>query len=269
MHVGFDWGYDTTENFHFLEGLWDFLDDTRSRATLFVVGNVAERLAQSGISKRVEVASLGMSGEAVAELDEDKLLEELKSSKAMLESMFHGKVKGFRAPGFRPNLKQWELLKLLGYEYSSSTLPSVIPRRHGVPREPFRFQGIVELPASGLFLPFGLTLLRFFPPAKLLSARTFVYSTTELIAKAPNTSLPRRLLAGFRRGKPARKVLYDYLYGHAPTSSVEQYLRERESFPEREPTFNNNSFNFPSVPTKWKTSLSGALSGFRRFLRRG
>jgi hypothetical protein len=235
VDVEHDWGAATNQNLQFLRGLFDFLDDTGGSATLFVLGEVAEKLAETGVPKGVEVASHGMSHANLQQVSEDELAEEVAQSKAVLETAFNRKVKGFRAPYFLPPDNLWEVLHATGYEYSSSLVAGWFPRRYHnkVASKPFDRDGVKELPVPTFrFLPFafGLSFMRLlWPVSKLLVPNKpylFYYHTTELMATPPGDEEPRwvRLLYGLHRGMRARRMLYGFLEGKAPTSSVEQVL---------------------------------------------
>lgn len=235
VDVEHDWGGSTTENFQFLTGLFNFLDDTDSRATLFVLGEVAEKLAEFGVSKRVEIASHSMSHTNLREASEDELVDELQGSKNLLERTFGTKVYGFRAPYFMPPENLWEVLKRLDYLYSSSLVAGWFPGRYHnrIKAKPFSKGGIKEYPVQSfrlIPLPFGLSFMRLlYPLSKLLVPKKpymFYYHTTELLKgwPGPGEPLPVRVLYGINRGMRARRILYEFLERHAPTQSIRDHI---------------------------------------------
>ena len=231
VNVGHDWGYKTLGRLVFLRGLFDFLEDNDSSATLFVVGNIAEKVEEFGVPKRVEIASHSMNHQDMSVLTEEEILTELQESKATLETVFKTKVHGFRAPNFIPPKNLWILLRDLGYTYSSSLVAGRFPGRYSnkISDRPFDKDGIKEYPIQGVKLfktPFGFPFVRSFHPlSKILAPEPYIfyYHLTELLEKRPGPEVPlyARLLGGMHRGRGARKILYNFLNDNAPTKSIQ------------------------------------------------
>ncbi|MBR9689342.1 MAG: polysaccharide deacetylase family protein [Candidatus Altiarchaeota archaeon] len=230
-----DWGDDTINNFIFLDGLFNWLDDTKSSATLFVVGDVAEKLQEKGIPKTVEIASHSMTHTNLKTLTENDLLDEIQESKAILELTFKKKIKGFRAPYFTAPDNLWELLSHTGYSYSSSLVAGWFPGRYynRIKPHPFEKGGIKEMPIQSFrFVPiaFGLPFFRlFWPLSKLIVPKNpyiFYYHPTELLptSPGPNEKILTRFIYGLHKGRRARRLLYEVLGKAGTTQSIEDYL---------------------------------------------
>jgi polysaccharide deacetylase family protein (PEP-CTERM system associated) len=167
--------------------LLDFLDAHRVRATVFVVGAVAEE--EPGLVREIgerghELALHGMRHVPLVAYDPEPLRAELQAGKALLEDLGGAPVVGFRAPTFslvRSTVWATEVLAETGFTYSSSVLPARSPL-FGFPEAPavpFRWPaGIAELPCpvvrmGGYGIPYlGGTYLRVLPwPAVRLALR--------------------------------------------------------------------------------------------------
>jgi len=231
VDVEYDWGYETLDNLVFLRGLFDFLDDSDSSATVFIAGNIAEKVEEVGVSKRVEIASHSMTHPYMRTLTEEEVLSELQESKVMLEKVFNTKVHGFRAPYFMPPENLWILLRDLGYTYSSSLVAGRFPGKYNnkISNRPFEKDGIKEYPIQGAKLlktPFGFPFMRFLHPFSKVfipnELYMFYYNLSELLEKRPGPKEPiyTRLLYGIRRGRKARKILYNFLNENVPTKSI-------------------------------------------------
>ena len=231
-----DWGMETTKNFQFLSGLFNWLEDTKSSATFFVAGNIAEPLNEVGVPKRVEIASHTMNHVNLQKVSENDVINEVQESKATLESIFNTKVNGFRAPYFLAPENLWEVLSQNGYTYSSSLAVGWFPKRYynRIKPKPFKRNGVTELPVPKFrFIPFafGLPFMRLmWPISKLLTPRNpymFYYHPTELLAEKPGPQEGKyvSLLYGLHRGQRARRLLYDFLEKKEQTTSIEKYLK--------------------------------------------
>ena len=235
VDVEYDWGYRSTESLGFLPKLFDFLESTDSSATLFVLGEVAEKLSETGVPKTVEIASHSLHHSNLRSLATEQLRQEIIQSKKVLEKQFRTKVRGFRAPYFIAPDSLWSELSSAGYTYSSSLVSGFFPGRYNnrIPEKPFKKDGIFEVPVQSfrlVGLPFGLSFMRlFFPVSKILAPKTpgmFYFHPTELLDRPPGPAEPFliRLLYRRNRGKKAEKILFDFLQEHSPTQSVRQAL---------------------------------------------
>jgi polysaccharide deacetylase family protein (PEP-CTERM system associated) len=152
--------------------LLDLLAEAQTRATFFVVGQVAQhnpalirRMAREGH----EVASHSWDHRRVHHFTPTSFREDLLRSKEALEDLTGQPVVGFRAPTFsiqRETAWALDVLAESGMDYDSSIYP-VRHDRYGVPaapRGPFRAQGkrlsLLELPPAtlrcgGMNLPMG------------------------------------------------------------------------------------------------------------------
>lgn len=169
--------------------LLELFAEADSRATFFVLGDVAEKFP--ALLRRIhaaghEVGSHGHHHRRVMEMTQRELREELSRSKAVLEDAIGAAVHGFRAPYFSIKADvRWpvDLVAAVGFTYDASILP--IDRPPGLelvtPRAPYRLHnGMLEAPVAMLrFGPWHLPLasgagLRLLPSAWLLSLiRTF------------------------------------------------------------------------------------------------
>ena len=126
----------------------DLLDRYQTKASFFVVGEVAEQnpgLIQSIFQKGHEIGCHGFSHKPLWKLDETLFREELKHFHSIMEGIL-GKIAiiGFRAPCFSiDNRNKWALKVLLdfGYQYDASIFPLKINPLYGVsgaPTRPYR-----------------------------------------------------------------------------------------------------------------------------------
>jgi polysaccharide deacetylase family protein (PEP-CTERM system associated) len=139
------------------------LDDTRSHATFFTLGWIAERYPQ--LVKRIvdgghELASHGYGHQRASELSRDEFFHDISRAKKILEDLGSRPVIGYRAPSFsigENNLWALDSLAEAGYEYSSSIYP-IRHDHYGMPNAPrfaFRSSGtksLLELPATTIRL---------------------------------------------------------------------------------------------------------------------
>lgn len=151
------------------EKLLELFDVCNITATFFVLGWIAERyphlLARiSGAGH--EVASHGMRHTRVSAQKPDEFLEDIRTSKQILEDCTGKAVKGYRAASFSINAATpWAFEKLVeaGFLYSSSVYPvrhdhygmPDAPRFawHPVSGEPFREIPLTTCNLSGLNVP--------------------------------------------------------------------------------------------------------------------
>lgn len=112
----------------------EILAAQKVRATLFVLGWVAERCPQ--IVRAIaaaghEVASHGYGHELVYSLGPDEFREDVLRSKKHLEDLTGKPVRGYRAPCF--SITSWAvpILQEAGFDYDSSVVPTVAHDRYG------------------------------------------------------------------------------------------------------------------------------------------
>jgi polysaccharide deacetylase family protein (PEP-CTERM system associated) len=141
-----------------------------TRATFFVLGWVAERfpaLVKAIARDGHEVASHGQEHRLVYDLTPAAFREDVRRSKALLESAISAEVIGYRAPSYSVTPKSlWALDVLIeeGFRYDASIFP-IHHDRYGIPispRHPYRLQrarDLVEAPASTVrWGPFNLPI---------------------------------------------------------------------------------------------------------------
>lgn len=139
-----------------LEPLLQRLDEWKSRATFFVVG---ELVSQSAPLLRLlhqnghEIALHGYTHRFLRDLHHDEFEREVAQGRDAIEQLVQTPVVGFRAPYFSLTKETpWAPLVLAasGFAYSSSVLPARNPQAgfRNAPREPFFWpSGVVEFPA--------------------------------------------------------------------------------------------------------------------------
>ncbi len=162
--------------------LLDLFDESRIRATFFVLGWVAERhtaMVRAISDRGHEVASHGYSHRLVYTQTEEEFKAETVRAKSLLENITGSRVRGYRAASFsigRRNLWALDVLADAGFDYDSSLFP-IVHDRYGIPGAPRHIhvvktptgRRLIEIPPStlrvgGLVLPFGGGgYLRLFP----------------------------------------------------------------------------------------------------------
>ena len=135
------------------------LDEADAKATFFTLGWIAERYPQ--VVRRIvdgghELASHGYGHQRASDLTPEQFRDDITRAKRILEDLGGVAIRGYRAPSFSINRKNWWAVSELenaGYVYSSSIYP-VKHDHYGMPDAP-RFphrpngeQGILELPPT-------------------------------------------------------------------------------------------------------------------------
>jgi polysaccharide deacetylase family protein (PEP-CTERM system associated) len=135
------------------------LDEADARATFFTLGWIAERYPQ--VVRRIvdnghELASHGYGHQRASDLTPGQFRDDITRAKQLLEDLGGVVIRGYRAPSFSINRKNWwavEELENAGYVYSSSIYP-VRHDHYGMPDAP-RFAhrpngegGLLELPPT-------------------------------------------------------------------------------------------------------------------------
>jgi polysaccharide deacetylase family protein (PEP-CTERM system associated) len=147
--------------FRQMDVLLELLDQHRSRATFFVLGNVAERFPQ--LIRRIsaeghEIAAHGYAHLCVYQLSRKQFEDDTRRARDILRDTVGVPVLGYRAPLFSINTRSlWalEVLAELGFRYDSSIFP-IHHRRYGIPGfavSPARYKlpgcrQIIELPLA-------------------------------------------------------------------------------------------------------------------------
>ncbi len=123
------------------EPILNLLDSHNTKATFFVLGEVAEKypeLIKEIYDKGHEIASHSYSHRTLYELGKEEFREEIKKSVSILKKITGENVKGFRAPTFSINNEtKWALniLENFGFKYDSSIFP-MRTNLYGVPNAP-------------------------------------------------------------------------------------------------------------------------------------
>jgi len=140
-----------------VDRLIEVLEAHEAHATFFTLGWIAQRFPQ--VVRRIvnaghEVGSHGYGHERATELTKNRLMEDLRRAKAILEDTTGARVNGYRAPSFsigQGNLWAFECIVETGHRYSSSIYP-VRHDHYGMPHAPrFPFEacaGLIELPVT-------------------------------------------------------------------------------------------------------------------------
>ena len=135
--------------------LLDLFAANNVKSTFFTLGWVAQRCPD--VIKRIvreghELASHGLAHQRATTMTEKQLYDDIKQSKDILENIGGVALKGYRAPSFSindTNIWAYDILKELGFIYSSSTYP-IKHDLYGVPEWPrFRYErdnGLIEIP---------------------------------------------------------------------------------------------------------------------------
>ena len=232
------------------------LEDTRSQATFFVLGWIAERYPE--LVRRIaaaghEVASHGYAHRRATEQSREEFLQDIRRAKALLEDLGGKEVKGYRAPSFSvgaANPWAFDCIAQAGYRYSSSVYP-IRHDHYGMPHAP-RFayrarEGLIEIPVSTARfsrtnLPAGgggyFRLLPYAVSRALIRAvnrvdrrpAVFYLHPWELDPeqpRIPGTSLKTRFrhYVNLRRTQPRlRRLLSDFRWGRADRIFMEAQL---------------------------------------------
>ncbi len=151
------------------EKILEFLERWNVKATVFTVGSLAKKDPQT-------VRKVHAAGHEIAHHSYDHITlnkqnpaefrEDTRRAKETIEDVIGEEVHGYRAPVFsltRQTIWAVDILKELGFAYSSSVLPATNPL-HGIPgapQTPFRWSnGLLEIPAPvGRIGPFLMPYL--------------------------------------------------------------------------------------------------------------
>ena len=152
-----------------VERILALLDESRSRATFFTLGWIAERypaLVRRIVACGHELASHGYAHLRATDQTPAEFLADIVRAKRLLEDLAGLPVRGYRAPSFsigQHNPWAFDCIVEAGYEYSSSVYP-IRHDHYGMPDAP-RFaypvrEGLLEVPVStasvlGANLPAG------------------------------------------------------------------------------------------------------------------
>ncbi len=136
--------------------LIDFFDERQISITVFVVGTIAQddpSLVKEISTRGHEVALHSFDHTPITDQTADEFRSHTERGKKILEDLTGVVVAGYRAPLFSLTAESiWaiDILRDLGFEYSSSTLPAPNPifGFPNLPQQPFRWwNGLLELPA--------------------------------------------------------------------------------------------------------------------------
>jgi polysaccharide deacetylase family protein (PEP-CTERM system associated) len=148
--------------------LLDLLSKNRTKATFFVLGEIAEKYPQ--LIKKIheeghEIASHSFSHRPLYEMERSEFESEIKKSIAVLERITNERPLGFRAPTFSlDNSTRWALDVLVeyGFKYDSSIFP-LKTRLYGVKNCPLdiyrpRLDNITQNDPKGKIIEFPMTV---------------------------------------------------------------------------------------------------------------
>jgi polysaccharide deacetylase family protein (PEP-CTERM system associated) len=144
--------------------LLDLLSQADIRATMFVLGKLAEKFPD--VVREIdaaghEVASHGYGHVEIFKQSREEFANDLARSKELLEGIVGKAVRGYRAPDFsivRDSLWALEVLAEQGFEYDSSIFPVKRPR-YGIPDWPLAPVRVL-LPGGGSILEFPIASYR-------------------------------------------------------------------------------------------------------------
>jgi polysaccharide deacetylase family protein (PEP-CTERM system associated) len=131
------------------ERLLAIFDEFGVKATFFVLGWVAER--EPGLVRKIaaaghEVASHGYAHRLVYRQRPEEFREDIRRSKAVLESLIGVAVLGYRAPSYSITLRSLWALDVVaeeGFLYDASVFP-IHHDRYGIPTAPRRMYRVGE-----------------------------------------------------------------------------------------------------------------------------
>jgi len=158
------WQQFTPRLHHGLTPLLELLQESKTKATFFILGYQAEKtpeLIRQVAEEGHDIASHGYSHRFVYQQTPDQFRKELKKSKTILEDICGQEVIGYRAPFFSITSESlWALDILLeeGFQYDSSLFP-VKNYRYGIAgasREP----GWIDTPAGNKIYEIPLSTVR-------------------------------------------------------------------------------------------------------------
>jgi polysaccharide deacetylase family protein (PEP-CTERM system associated) len=205
----------------------DFLAERGVRGTVFTVGSLAREapaLIRDVVARGHELGYHTRDHVPLTDEDPRRFHDQTRADKEFLEDLAGAPVRGFRAPVFsltRQSLWALDVLKHLGFEYSSSIMPGRNPLYSfpGAPEQPFRWpQGLLELPCPLAALPGGARLaflggvyLRYLPLAFILArlqqrpglwtyCHPYDFDAAEPFCRVQNAGLATSLLVWLRRG---------------------------------------------------------------------
>ena len=206
----------------------DLLDKNRSKATFFVVSDLATKFPKQikQIVKRGhEIGSHSHTHRHLNNIRFDELEQEVKKSKQVLDRLGCN-VQGFRAPAGIRVAGLSDVLKRYKYTYNSSTIASWFPGRYNElanDKPVVRHNGLVELPIPNFTMfriPAGLSYARLFHPffTPSLSKQPYmVYMHLhEFLDRLPSNKIrPDVWLASYRnRGERAWKIFENMTKKH-------------------------------------------------------
>jgi polysaccharide deacetylase family protein (PEP-CTERM system associated) len=151
------------------EKILEFLDERNIKATVFTVGSLAKK--DPDIVRKVHAAGHEIAHHSYDHItlnrqNSQEFREDTRRAKEVIEDIIGEEVRGYRAPVFsltRQTIWAVDILKELGFTYSSSVLPAANPL-HGIPGAPqaaFRWaNGLLEFPVPvGRLGPFLMPYL--------------------------------------------------------------------------------------------------------------
>jgi polysaccharide deacetylase family protein (PEP-CTERM system associated) len=147
-----DWGRHSHRVEENTDIILELFDSSKTTATFFTLGWVAERFPQ--LIRRIvaaghELGSHGLAHHRADSQSRQAFIEDAKGARLLLEDTAGVSVKGYRAASFsitRTNLWAFEALYEAGYSYSSSTYP-IRHDLYGIPDQPrFAFYPLADKP---------------------------------------------------------------------------------------------------------------------------
>lgn len=169
-----------------LESILDMLQETGVRATFFWLGWFAERFPELVLRcqrEGHEIASHGYGHLLAYEVGREAFREDIRKSKAILESIIGEEVLGFRAAGFSTlddTTWTFEEIHEAGFVYDSSIFPS--SRGHGGMAQSSLDPHLIKTP-SGALIEFPQSLIEIFGRRLSLFGGGYLRLTPLLVLK--------------------------------------------------------------------------------------
>jgi polysaccharide deacetylase family protein (PEP-CTERM system associated) len=216
--------------------LLDLLDSAGTKATFFVLGNVAAtfpELVREVAERGHEIGTHGYSHFRVDAIGGERFRDELRTSREAIERACGRRPVGHRAPEFSVTAATpwaFEVMASEGLSYDSSVFP-IRHRRYGIPGAPvgpYSIGKLRELPLATL-----IVAGRRIPAAGGGYLRYFPYAMIEGAVRQAN-----------RRGDPAVIYLHPYEFdpeplrfaGGAPTARGTLFIAMQNAFRYRMPS---------------------------------
>ncbi|MDX2029005.1 MAG: polysaccharide deacetylase family protein [Alphaproteobacteria bacterium] len=224
----------------------DMCVETNCRATFFTVGKIAEvapQLIRDITARGHEIAYHSHAHVPLTQENPERFRREGQQDKDRMEQLAGKSITGFRAPAFSltpHTIWALDILKELGFRYSSSIMPTRISRYGfpNAPRKPFKWpNGLLELPlpvarCGPLLLPYLGGIYMYAMPSALTRhwakradkneilwtyTHPYDFDREEKFTRMPNTALWASFVLWVSRRAAEKKIRKVLGWGAAPT----------------------------------------------------